>query len=246
MKTAFITGGGAGIGAEIVRLAAEKGYRVGIFDRSEDTAKALAAEVPNSVPLAGDVTDEASVEAALDALGEVPDLVVNNAGVVAFGHLVDQTPEEFRRVVDINLVGAHIVARCTARRMIPRGIGSIVNITSINALNPSPGSGAYPASKAGLTRMTEQLALELGPLGIRVNAVAPGLIDGGMSEEIYKNQKTRALRTQGVPQRRLGSLRDIANAVLFLGSDDASYVSGHELVVDGALTPSVLAQLPRE
>ena len=246
MKIAFITGAAAGIGLETARVAIEKGYRVGVFDRNADAAAKAAAELGNAVALVGDVTDESSVNAALDALGAAPDLVVNNAGIVHFGDLLDESVADFRRVVEINLIGPYVVARCAGRRMVERGSGVIVNITSINALSPSPKSGAYPATKAGLTRMTEQLALELGPRGVRVNAVAPGLIDGGMSEPIYRNQKARETRTRGVPQRRLGLPRDIANAVLFLASDEAAYINGHELVVDGGLAPSVLAQLPRE
>ena len=245
MKVAFITGAGAGIGAETAKLAAERGYRVGAFDRNEEAANRIAAEIPNAVALVGDVTDEASVEAALEKLGAAPDLVVNNAGVVHFGTLLEAGVADFRRVLDINLVGPYVVARCAARRMVERGSGVIVNITSINALSPSPRAGAYPAAKAGLTRLTEQMALEFGPLGLRVNAVAPGLIDGGMSEPVYRNPKTRETRTKGVPQRRLGLTIDIANAVMFLASDEAAYINGHELVVDGGLAPSVLAQLPR-
>lgn len=245
MKIAFITGAGAGIGEETARVAVEKGYKVAVFDRNAEAAEKVAKALGSAVALSGDVTDEASVEAALDKLGAVPDLVVNNAGVVHFGELLESTVADFRRVVDINLVGAYIVARCTAKRMVERGSGVIVNITSINAVSPSPKAGAYPATKAGLTRLTEQLALELGPRGLRVNAVAPGLIDGGMSEPVYRDQRTRETRTKGVPQRRLGLPRDIANAVLFLASDEAAYINGHELVVDGGVVRSVLAQLPR-
>jgi len=149
-------------------------------------------------------------------------------------------------VLEVNLVGAYIMAKAAARGMLERGSGIIINITSINAIAPGPNAGAYPAAKAGLARLTEQMALEWGPRGIRVNAVAPGFIDGGISTPFYRDPAVRALRTQAVPIRRLGICEDIAEAVAFLASERASYISGHQLVVDGGVVPSVLLQLPRE
>jgi NAD(P)-dependent dehydrogenase (short-subunit alcohol dehydrogenase family) len=127
-----------------------------------------------------------------------------------------------------------------------RGRGNIVNITSINSITPGPNAGAYPAAKAGLARLTEQMALEWGPLGLRVNAVAPGFIDAGISAPFFANPAVRELRSRAVPMRRLGTAADVAEAVMFLASDEASYVNGHELVVDGGVVSSLLLQLPRE
>ena len=121
----------------------------------------------------------------------------------------------------------------------------IINLTSINARTPGPGSGAYPATKAAVAKLTEHLSLELGPLGIRVNCVAPGFIDGGMSAPIYADERIRKLRGSAVPLRRLGSVDDIANAILWLASDEAAYITGQQLTVDGGVAHSVLAQLPR-
>ncbi|MBL8671619.1 MAG: SDR family NAD(P)-dependent oxidoreductase, partial [Alphaproteobacteria bacterium] len=127
MKTAFVTGGGGGLGAAIAARAAAQGYKVAVVDMNHDNAKAIAATIKGAVPLQADVTSERSVEKALDDFGAVPDLVVNNAGLVRFGPLLDQSFDDFRSVVAVNLVGAHIVSVLAARRMVKRGSGSIVN-----------------------------------------------------------------------------------------------------------------------
>jgi NAD(P)-dependent dehydrogenase (short-subunit alcohol dehydrogenase family) len=245
MKTAFVTGGAAGIGEAICRTASRDGYRVAVFDRNLEMAQRLARVLPNAAAFAGDVVDQPSIEAALDALGAIPDLFVNNAGVVNFAPFLEADPAEFRRVIEVNLVGAFLAAQAVARRMAKRGSGSIVNITSIGGVAASPGTHAYAAAKGGLAKLTELMALELGPMGVRANCVAPGFIDGGMSEQVFRNPRARELRSSGVPMRRLGSVQDVADAVMFLASDAAAYINGHQLVVDGGVAPSVLAQLPR-
>jgi short-subunit dehydrogenase len=246
LKTAIVTGGAHGIGAAICRHAARAGYRVGVLDLQQAACDALAAELGNgSVGLAADVTNEAAVHAAFLKFAAVPDLLVNNAGIVRFGSLLEQTVDAFREVVNIHLVGTYIVAREAALEMVKRGSGVIINMSSLNAVTPGPGSGGYPAAKAGIAKLTEHLAIELGPLGIRVNSVAPGFIDGGMSAPIYADPRVRASRGGAVPIRRLGTVDDVANAVMWLASDQASYVTGHQLLVDGGVAPSVLAHLPR-
>ncbi|MCG8444010.1 MAG: SDR family oxidoreductase [Caulobacterales bacterium] len=246
MKNVFVTGAGAGLGAAIAAAMAKDGWRVGVFDRDGDNARSVAAGLPNAVAFQGDVTDEAQIENAIEAFGEPLDGLVSNAGVVRFGPLLEQSTEEIRNVLNINLFGAFLAARAAGRRMVARGEGAIVNITSINALTPAPDCGAYPAAKAGLAHWTRHMALEWGPRGVRVNAVAPGFIDGGMSAPIYANPKVRAARSGGVPLRSLGHVDDVAEAVSFLLSDKAKYVNGHELVVDGGVVTAVLAALPRE
>ena len=124
--------------------------------------------------------------------------------------------------------------------------GVIINITSINAVTPGPGAGAYPAAKAGLAKLTEQMALEWGPYGIRANSIAPGFIDAGISKPFYADPGVRMIRGGAVPRRRLGTVDDIAEAVAFLASDKADYINGHQLIVDGGVVPSLLLQLPRE
>ena len=246
MKHAIVTGGAGGLGAAISTHAASLGYHVGIFDFDQAAAQKVADEIEHAKAIACDVTDPASVRAALDAFGETPDLHVNNAGIVRFGSLLEQTPDDFSAVVNVNLVGAYNVAREIAPRMQQKGGGAIVNITSINGRSPATGSGAYAAAKAGLAMLTQQMSIEWGPLGIRVNSVAPGFIDSGMSAPIYANAKVRKSRSETVPLKRLGLAEDVAQAVMFLASDEANYISGHNLVVDGGVTNSVLAQLPRD
>jgi NAD(P)-dependent dehydrogenase (short-subunit alcohol dehydrogenase family) len=246
VRHAIVTGSAHGLGAAIAAHAARAGYRVGLVDVGAEALAVRAGEIPGSVALACDVTDEPAVERALEAFGAVPDLVVCNAGIVRFGPLLDLPVADFRKVLEVNLVGAFIVGRAAARRMAPLRRGAIVNISSVNALTPGPGAGAYPASKAAVANLTQHMALEWGPLGLRVNCVAPGFIDAGMSAPIYANPKIRASRGGAVPMRRLGTAEEIADAVMFLASDAASYVNGHQLVVDGGVAHSVLLQLPRD
>ena len=246
MKTAIVTGAAGDIGAAIARVLAADGYKVGMLDLEEARVREAVATVPGAVALVANVADEASVEAALEAFGATPDVLVNNAGIVRFGYLIDHTVEDFKRVIDVNLLGVFIVARACARRMAKRGSGAIVNITSIGGVATGTNAGAYPATKAGVAKLTEQMALEWGPQGIRVNAIAPGFIDGGMSAASFKDPKVRARRGNAVPLRRLGTVDDVAQAVLFLGSDVASYISGQQLAVDGGVVHSVLQQLPRD
>lgn len=245
-KLALITGASGGIGACIARTAQRHGYRVALLDVQAEALGRVAEGLDGAEVHVCDITDPAAVEAVLDRLDTAPDLLVNNAGIVKFCPILDISVADFRRVLDIDLTGAFIVSQAVARRLRDAGkAGSIVNISSIGGITPSLGTNAYAAGKAGLAKLTELMALELGPLGIRVNTVSPGFIDGGMSTAVYADAKTRAVRTQAVPLKRLGSEEDIANAVLFLASDAAGYVSGHNLVVDGAITHSVLSQIPR-
>ena len=244
-KTALVTGAASGIGAAIASAAAQAGYRLGVMDANAEAAHAMAARLGNAIALPCDVTDEKAVDAALATLGTTPDLLVNNAGIVKFGHLLDISVEDFRRVLDVDLVGAYILSRAVGRLMRERGQGNIVSISSVNAITPSLGTNAYAAAKGGLVVLTRLLALELGPHGIRVNSVSPGFVDGGMSTAVYANAKTRELRTHAVPLRRLASVEDIANAVMFLASDQAAYIHGQDLGVDGGLVHSLLSQIPR-
>ena len=245
MKSALVTGAAGGLGAAIASRLARDGYRVAIVDTDEAAARAQAARLPNAASFAADVTDEAAIEAVLDAFGDVPDVLVNNAGIVRFGPLLEHSVADFRKVLDVNLTGTFIVTCAVARRMVARGSGAIVNITSLNAVAPSPDAGAYPASKAGVALLTQHFALALGPHGIRVNAVAPGFIDAGMSAPIYEDADVRKVRGGQVPIGSVGTAEDVAEAVAFLASDKARYTTGHQLMVDGGLSFSLKNHLPR-
>ena len=243
-RSLLVTGAATGIGAEIAAAAAAAGYRVGVMDVDAPGAERTAATLAGAVALHASVSDEAQIEAALDAFGP-PEVVVNNAGIVRFGPLLEQSAANFRAVVDVNLVGTFLCARAAARRMAGNGGGRIVNVASMNGIVPGPNAGAYAATKAGIIMLTQQMALEWSRFGVRVNCVAPGLIDGGMSAPINADPILRAERERSVPRGRLGTTGDIARAVLWLASDDADYVCGQTLLVDGGVTMSILSHLPR-
>ena len=246
MKTAIVTGAGTGIGKAICQKLSQNNYRIGMLDLNEENVNEASKGIENSVPLHGDVTNQESIKKAFEKFGEIPDLLVNNVGIVLFGPLEEHSVEDYSKSLNINLLGSFITSRILINDMIKRGSGSIINMSSVNGVNPGIGIGAYPASKAGIISMTQQMAIEWGKFGIRVNCISPGFIDAGMSKPIYEDPKVRELRGGAVPSGRLGEADDIANAVLFLDSENASYVNGHNLVVDGGVISSVIAQLPRE
>ncbi len=243
-RSMIVTGGGRGLGAAIAATAGSRGYRVGVLDVD---VSSIAAGNGASGPaaFAGSVADERAVEGMFDAFG-TPDVVVNNAGIARFGPLVDHSLDDFAEVIQVNLVGTYVVARAAARRWIAEGrAGCVVNVTSMNGLAAGPNSGAYGPSKAAVALLTSQMAIEWGPYGIRVNAVAPGLIDAGMSEPIYADTEVRAARQTKVPLGRLGQASDVADVVLFLDSPAAAYIHGQNIAVDGGVTGSIIAHLPR-
>lgn len=251
-RTLIITGAGNGLGAEIARCAVDGGWMVGVLDRDPEAASRVAASVgERAVPLVADTTDEGQLDAALDLFAartgqEAPDGMVCNAGIVRFSPLLDLEVGEWRAVLDVNLSGTFLSARAFARRVIGAGrSGAIVTVTSMNGVVAGPNAGAYGATKAGVALLTSQMALEWGPHGIRANAVAPGLIDAGMSEPIYADPEIRRLRSGRVPVGRLGTGAEVASVVLFLLSEEAAYVNGTELLVDGGVTGSVISTLPR-
>ena len=243
MPAAIVTGGGGGIGGAIARALGKAGYRVGVLDAQASPAQAVAATIPGAVAFAADVTDEASVAAALKDFGPV-DLLVNAAGIMKKGLLLDQSVADFRRMLDINLIGAFVMLKAVGPGMMARRSGTIINITSIAGIQANSEGGAYGPSKAGLANLTTQMALELAPHGIRVNAIAPGMIAAGMAAAAAADPQVRAARAAKIPAGDLGTAEHIADAVLFLASDAARYIHGHQLVVDGAVTQSVLANLP--
>ena len=243
-KSIIVTGAARGIGESIARAASSAGYRVGVLDIDGAGAAIVADSLANGVALEAAINDPDQVEAALDTFG-TPDALVNNAGIVRFGPLLEHSVDAWRAVVDVNLTGTFVCSTACARRMAASGAGSIVSLTSINGIAPGPNAGAYAATKAAIHMLSQQMSIEWGTMGIRVNTVAPGLIDGGMSAPIFADPEFRRRRTEKVPAGRLGTVEDIARAVLFLCSDDADYITGHQLVVDGGVINSIIANLPR-
>jgi NAD(P)-dependent dehydrogenase (short-subunit alcohol dehydrogenase family) len=242
-RHALVSGAAGDIGTAIAATLAASGWRLGLVDLD---ATQISNAPRNSVLLTADVGNPESVDAALHRFGVVPDLVVNNAGIVRFGPLLDHSLADFEAVLRVNLLGAFIFARSAVRQMVAAGrSGAVINITSINGIVPGPNSGAYTAAKAGLALLTKQMAIEWGPHGIRANSVAPGLIDAGMGNAIHADPQLRASREQKIPMRRLGTAQDVAELVAFLASPQAEYISGENIAVDGGITQSLLSLLPR-
>ena len=246
MRRALVTGGASGLGSDMASALISAGYQVGVMDIDREQTEATASRLGNAIPLVASVSDNAAVEAAFAQFGEAPDLLINNAGIVRIGPLHEQTVSDYTQVIETNLLGPSLCSRIAAKGMIARGSGHIINITSVNGIHPAPGVGLYAATKAALHSLTQLMSLEWGPLGIRVNSIAPGFIDAGMSKTFFEDPKVRDKRSSGVPLRSLGTASDITNAMLFLDSEAAQYITGNEIVVDGGVTNSVFAHLPRD
>lgn len=241
---AIVTGAGTGLGAAIAERLAKEGYVLGLLDQDEAGVTSVAERL-NAKALPADVASPEAVAEAFDAFGPV-DLLVNNAGIARFGALLEQSALDMQAVINVNLLGTAICSQQAARGMATLGGGCIINMSSINAITPGPNVGLYAATKAAIQNLTVLQSIEWGPLGIRVNAIAPGFIDAGMSAPFFANESIREKRSQGVPLKALGTAEDVVNAVVYLQSDAARYVSGHQLVVDGGVVGSLLAHLPRD
>ena len=231
---AVVTGGGGGIGAAICRHFAAAGASVAVVDRRADAAEAVAREV-GGVGIACDVaqSDEVAraVDAAAQALGGITDLV-NNAGMGRNKPLHEYSDKEWDVVLGVNLTGAFYCMRAAIPLLLEGGGGCIVNNASLNALRPLPGEGPYSAAKAGLANLTMTAALEYAP-ALRVNCVSPGLIETPLTTMVTSNPEWLDAARQGTPLRRVGSADDVAALVAFLCSDDAAYITGQNIVVDG-------------
>lgn len=244
MPSMIVTGAAHGLGKSIAEHAARAGYKVGVLDLVLEQARKVAEDI-GGVALAADVSDVSSVEKAFSEFGETPDVLINNAGILRTGPLLDHNIDDFRRVIDINLSSVFIVAQIAARRMKDAGGGCIINMSSVNGINPSTNCGAYATAKTGVIALTKQMSMEWGEYNIRVNSIAPGFIDAGMQAPFFENPNVRKLRSDSVPLKRLGSADDVAECALFLASDKAGYISGENITIDGGVIHSVLMQLPR-
>ena len=242
---AVVTGAGAGLGASIAERLASEGYAVALLDQDGDAASRRAEELTGASAFQVDVSNPEQVADVFSRIGAV-DLLVNNAGIARFGPLLEQSPADMQAVINVNLMGTALCAQQAAKQMTEQGAGCIINLSSINAVTPGPNVGLYAATKAGVHNLTILQALEWGPMGVRVNAIAPGFIDAGMSAPFFEQASVREKRAGGVPLRRLGQADDVVNAVVYLQSEAAHYVNGHQLVVDGGVVGSLLAHLPRD
>jgi 3-oxoacyl-[acyl-carrier protein] reductase len=239
MGVALVTGAGRGLGRATARRLAEDGHRLVCVDLDGDAAQSAADEVGGTAHRC-DVSDKEAVEALAGAVGTI-DILINNAGIWRFGPLLSMSVEDTQAVLAVNLLGPLYCSQAFVPGMAEAGGGAIVNLSSAAAATRSPGIGIYPVTKGAIETLTKQMSLEWGPLGIRVNAVGPGLIVTEGTAHNYEGE-ARARRAQSVPLRRIGDPPDIAAAVAFLASPAASYISGQVLYVDGAVTAGQLAR----
>jgi 2-deoxy-D-gluconate 3-dehydrogenase len=248
-KTAIVTGGAMGIGFGVVERFAGAGANVLIADLDLEQAKGKAASVAGPGEVAAVAVDVAApgagrrlVDECISKFGEV-DILVNNAGIYPMTPMLDMSRESWQRVIDINLTGLAFISKAVAGRMVEQGTGGkIINLASIDALHPSMvGLAAYDSSKGGVLMFTRSFALEMGPHGVTVNAIAPGgintegtaapLVGSGMSEAEMKAMTDQFVA--GIPLRRMGEPDDIAKVALFLASPASDYMTGELIVVDG-------------
>ena len=231
-KAALVTGGSRGIGRAIALELARAGAGVTLSYRSgKDEAEQVASEA-GARAVEADVSDPEQAKALVDGVGEL-DILVNNAGVTRDGLIARMSDEDWRVVIETNLSGTFHTCRAAARGMMKRRSGSIVNVSSIVGLHGNPGQANYSASKAGIIGLTKALARELGNRGVRANVVAPGYVDTRLTQVIADEMKE--LMRANTPLGRFGRPEDIAGAVRFLCSEEASFITGEVLLVDGGL-----------
>jgi NAD(P)-dependent dehydrogenase (short-subunit alcohol dehydrogenase family) len=251
-QVAIITGSAQGIGHAIALRFAAEGARVMIADRDGRRATRVASEIEDTGgvarPFAVDVTDplrvEAMVEHAQENFGRL-DVLVNNAGVGLNRSFLTTTLAEWEEQLRVNLTGTFLCAQAASRAMVRQGHGRIINVASISGQRGGQGRAAYGAAKAGVILLTKVMAVELAPLGVRVNAIAPGPVDTEQSRGTHTRATRRAYRER-IPTGRYGTREEIAAAVLFLASDESSFVAGHILNVDGGFRAAGLMFDPRE
>jgi NAD(P)-dependent dehydrogenase (short-subunit alcohol dehydrogenase family) len=248
-KIAVVTGAAGGIGRAIAEAFIANGAQVGILDINHDAAQTTASDLgPQAIAAQCDVTRDADVHAALDLVTRhigAPDILVNNAAFLSAGALDSVSIAEWQRMLDVNLTGYLRCAQVFGAPMLDRGHGAIVHIGSISGNHQQAFSNAYSAGKAGVSMLSRQLAFEWGPRGVRSNVVAPGLVRTALSEHFYADPDTKARREAVVPLRRIGHVSDIANAVMFFASNRAGYISGQEVIIDGAYSQTLMSHIPR-
>lgn len=238
-KKVLVTGGSRGIGKEIVKIFLEEGADVHFISTSpsphmEEMESLAAAHGASLSWHQGNVADEAQMIAIVEPLAkEGLDVVVNNAGITRDGLIFRMSLEQWEQVMQVNLTSAFIISRIAASQMIRKRTGAIINMSSVVGVTGNGGQCNYSASKAGMIGLTKSLAKEVSSRGVRVNAVAPGFIDTDMTKDL--GDKIMDELKKQIPLGHTGSGRDIAEAVLFLASDKASYITGQVLNVDGGM-----------
>ncbi|MEH6669261.1 SDR family NAD(P)-dependent oxidoreductase [Halopseudomonas sp.] len=249
-KVVLITGAGSGIGRATAKRMASEGARLMLVDRNEEGLDQTCDELPAGTEVlrqAMDVSEEAAVEKCVaDTIAHYGqlDVLCNNAGIAGgdYGTAPEQSLETWQKIISVNLYGVMLFTKYASRQMIEQGQGAIVNTASVAGIRSGAGGNAYSASKAGVINFTMTSACDLGGSNIRVNAVCPGLVETGMTKPVFdyarSNNKEQKLGAR-CELRRYGRPEEIAAAIAFLGSDDASYVTGQALAVDGGNTASL-------
>jgi NAD(P)-dependent dehydrogenase (short-subunit alcohol dehydrogenase family) len=247
-KVCAVTGAGGGIGRAVALALSEVGAHPVLLDRDTEacaaTAAALAEIGVTAQSIACDVSDPTSVTEAAKAAGPC-DVLVNNAGLLRPGPLATLPLEEWNRLLSVNLTGYFLCAQAFGAAMLERGSGAIVHIASIASRFPQGFSGAYSVSKAGVVMLSQQLALEWGPSGIRSNVVSPGLVRTPMSEAFYNAPGVAEKRAALVPVGRVAVPKDIADVVVYLASARAGYVNGEDICTDGGFGRVLMSLVPR-
>ncbi len=239
-KVALVTGAGSGIGRASAERFAAEGAQVVVVDLkgAEDTAAAIEAAGGEALALATDVADEAAVaamaEAALERFGKV-DVLMNNAGILdEFEPAAETSTETWNRVLGVNVFGQFFTARALLPQMVERGDGAIINVASTAGLNGGNGGAAYTTSKHAVIGFTRQLCFDYARKGIRCNVICPGAVETGMTKEIFASPDAAVMEAvESAPIGRWAQPEELANAALFLASDEASFVNGAVYVVDG-------------
>jgi 3-oxoacyl-[acyl-carrier protein] reductase len=239
-KSAIVTGGGRGIGKEIALLLAENGADIALADVDEktleETSRDITAKGVKAFSFEVDVSNSADTEKMADQVfekfGKI-DILVNNAGITRDNLIMRMRDDEWDKVIAINLKGTFNCTKSVCRYMIKQRSGKIINVASIIGITGNFGQANYSASKAGVIALTKTSAKEFASRNINVNAVAPGFIQTAMTDALKED--IRKKMTENIPLARMGTPKDVANAVLFLASDSSSYITGQTIVIDGGL-----------
>ncbi len=239
-KAALVTGASRGLGKGMALALAKAGCQVALNARTAESLKETAQEIQRlgqkALVVAGDVTDETQVKEIVDsahkAFGRI-DILINNAGVWEGTFFFRLSKSDWDKVLSVNLTGTFLVAKAVARIMMKQRSGKIIQMSSVQGLRGGPEAFAYSAAKAGIIQMTQVMAIEMGPFGVQVNAIAPGLFYTDMTKEYIADEEALKAYLARVPSRRYGQPEDLAGLVIFLASKASDHITGQTIVIDG-------------